>query len=234
MVNEEDTQRTTDLSREAEGDGSTPGYTRLSLVRFRAWQILLVLVVLAGVSFLLFPRERMLIEFHLDRGRTDKALEEIDEMLEKDPNDPELLKLAAETRFLRGDMDEAIRLQKKAVRTAPGKPGALSRLATFYEWNRNPQEALKAYERLVSEDPEDVEAMRKVIEYARYLGRTDLEAETAARLLEEEKPAETKDDPLLEGLTQTLKALAAERRTRGIDPLLDELLTRLYLLRSSR
>jgi len=232
MVSPENAGKELDPATEPTGPEAASGYNRLSLMRFRSWQILLVLLVLAGVSFLLFPRERRLVDFHLERGRTRDALVELDRMLRKRPTDPELLELAAETRFRAGDMEEAIRLQEQAARLSPGNKSAWERLARFHEWSRNPAEALRVYERIASLEPADRAAREKVIEYARYLGRTGLEAAAVARLLEHDEEPGPGVDPLLRELTRTLKALAGERSAGGEDPLLDELLVRLHLVRS--
>ena len=219
------------VSEPTEPDAGT-GYNRLSLMRFRAWQILLVLLVLAGVSFLLFPRERRLVDFHLERGRTREALVELDRMLRKRPTDPELLELAAETRFRAGDMEEAIHLQEQAARLSPEDTGAWRRLARFQEWSRDPEEALRIYERIASLEPSDREAREKILEYAGYLGRTGLEARAVVQLLESGETPDPAGDPLLRLLTRTLEDLASERTAGPPDPLLDELLVRLYLVRS--
>ena len=231
MVEPEERERTAGRSGEEPDSMPAAGYARLSLVRLRAWQIPLVLVILICVSFLLFPRERMLIDFHLERGRMDDALDEISDMLAKDPDNPELLKLAVETRVLLGDMDEAIRLQERAVRIDPS-PAGWRRLAMLFEWNRNPRAALKAYEEAASVDPGDKEALEKVIGYARYLGKADEVGRAVARLVEIEDITDGGQDPLARELTEALNALAEERRTKDPDPLLDDLLGRLYLVRS--
>jgi len=232
MVIPEDEIRAVDRPGQDTEPEPPPGYSRLSLLRFRAWQIPLVLLVLIGVSFLLFPRERKLIDFHLDRGRTQDALEEIDSMLAGDPENPELLQLAADTHLLQGDMAAAIRMQKKAVAAAPRDLNAWKRLARFYEWDRNPKEALQAYEHIASQDPTDRQAWEKVIAYARSFGRTDLEGRAVARLLEIEKASEVPEDPLLAELGQSLETLGEERLSHDPDILLDELLARLYLVQS--
>jgi predicted Zn-dependent protease len=232
MVSPENAGNDLEPVPEPTGPDTASGYNRLSLMRFRAWQILLVLLVLAGVSFLLFPRERRLVDFHLERGRTGEALVELDRMLRKRPTDPELLELAAETRFRAGDMEEALRLQEQAARLSPENTAALRRLARFQEWSRNPKEALRIYERIASLEPSDREAREKTLEYARYLGRTDLEARAVVRLLESGETADPAGDPLLRLLTRTLEDLASERTAGPPDPLLDELLVRLYRVRS--
>jgi predicted Zn-dependent protease len=201
-------------------------------MRFRAWQILLVLLLLAGASFLLFPRERMLVDFHLERGQTEEALVELDRMLRKRPTDPELLELAAETRLRSGDVEEAVRLQAQAVRLSPGSRRAWERLAQYQEWSRDPAGALDSFERIASLAPGDREAQEKAMAYARYLGRTDLEAAAVVRLLESEKEPEPGEDPLLRALTRALKGLAGNRDPGGGDPLLDELLVQLHRVRS--
>ena len=210
-----------------------PGYARLSLIRFRAWQILLVLLVLIVVSFLLFPRERMLIDFNLERGRLQDAQDEIARMLAKDPDNPELLRLGAETHFLAGDMNEAIRLQERAVQAGPQRSADWNRLASFYEWNRNPRAALTAYERTAFEEPYDPQILQKVMEYARYFQQPRLEARAVVRLLDMEEKPEAAEDPLLDELTRTLNTLAGKRSSDTPDPLLDELLVELYRVRSS-
>lgn len=232
MVSPEDRRKAGHRPHEEPDADPTPGYSRLSLIRFRIWQILLVLGVLIGVSFLLFPRDRRLIDFHLDRGRTQDALSEITGMLAKDPEKPELLELAAETYLLEGDMAAAIRMQKRAVGVAPRDVEAWKRLARLYEWDRNPREALQVYEHIIYQDPSNADVLKKVIEYARYFGRTGLEGRALAQLLESEKTADAQDDPLRRVLTHALDALAAKRLARGPDPLVDELIARLYLVRA--
>jgi predicted Zn-dependent protease len=230
MVNRKDTESGVHQEERPE-NGRGAGYTRLSLMRFRAWQILLVLVLLAGASVLLFPRERMLVDFHLERGRTREALVELDRMLEKTPTDPALLELAAKTRLRAGDTAEAVRLQEQAARLSPGDKQAWERLAQYREWNREPAEALAAYRRVAALAPGDREALEKAMAYARYLGRTGLEAEAVVQLLKSEDPPPT-EGPLLRELTRTLEELAGTRSPDGEDPLLDELLVRVYRLRS--
>lgn len=231
MVNSEDNIKGKGLPEEAPDVETPSGYSRLSLLRFRAWQILLLLGVLIGVSFLLFPRERKLVDFHLERGRTQDALEEIDRMLAEDPEDPELLELAAETHLLEGNMDAALRMQKRAVAAAPRDVNAWKRLARFHEWDRNPKEALKAYEHIASQDPADRQAWEKVNAYARYFGRRDLEGRAAARLMRMGKDPDALKDPLLIELSKSFEALASGR-TDETHPLVDELLARLYLVQS--
>ncbi len=207
------------------------GYARLSLVRFRAWQVLLVLIVLIGASLLLFPRQRMLVDFYLERGRTEEALDGITRMLERDPDNPELLNMAAEARFQTGDMAEAVHLQERAAGSAPERLGYLSRLATLYEWNRNPKDALKAYELITARDPSNKDALIKIIELSRHLGYIDREGLAVARLVELENDSDEAGDPLLRELTGSLETLSLKRIAEGPDPLLDELLGRLYLVR---
>ncbi len=232
MVTQDETESTAGPPPGTRESEPASGYARLSLIRFRAWQILLVLVVLIVVSFLLFPRERMLIDFHLERGRLQDAQDEIARMLAKDPDNPELLRLGAETHFLAGEMKDAIRLQERAAQSGPQRSTDWNRLASFYEWDRNPRAALTAYERIAFEEPYDPQILQKVIEYARYFQQPRLEARAVVRLLEMEEKPDAAVDPLLEELTRALRSLAGERNTDTPDPLLDELLVDLYRVRS--
>lgn len=90
---------------------------------------------------------------HFQGGQLDQAEDFCDQFIQKEPNNPDGLNLLAAIANERGNINEAIKLMKKAVGNAPENPKFLDNLGQLYRKNGHVEEAIKAYRRALSADP---------------------------------------------------------------------------------
>ena len=237
------------MNQEIKRDDFLYGYTRLSF-GIRAWIILLLILVVSIAAFLLLPRHKTLIYLYKERGMLDKALFIIHEVLKEDPNNSELLGIAAEIYQLKGEPEAAIIELERALLIDPRNIKLLLKLAAYYEWNRKPKKAVKIWEKISSIDPYNVKALRRLIRYYRYYGFQEQEAKTIVKFILLEKRRSSKkclleisnktllkktlSDPIFKVLTYELRCIVKEGMDHGFDIYLNEILRWLYRLRLQR
>ena len=112
-----------------------------------------LLAVVLIAAFLLFPslspaapqEAIQSLAMKLDRWDVEEAWGEVKQLLEKEPKDPQLLELASQVAFHRGDYQEALRLIKSAIELG-SEDERSKNFALFMEGSIGVIEPLKRYE----------------------------------------------------------------------------------------
>jgi tetratricopeptide (TPR) repeat protein len=224
------------------------GYTRLRFFNFKLWQILFLITLLIGVVVMVFPRDKMLITYYIEKGMLQEAVLILPEAIRKSPDDRELILIAADIYRTMGDPELSAHMLNQFLRIKPDDAELLLTLADFYEGTRDLQQAANVWEKIVSLRPEQVGVWKKLIEYYAYIDDPPKQVETIVRLIKNEKKLSSEKihtdsswsadarkifrHPLLKRLTLEMQTIAEKRRPDREQPFLDELLRRLYPIRT--
>ena len=203
-------------------------------MKTKAWHVLCFILVIIGLTVLLFPTKRVLIPLYIDEGMLKKAESSLQLQLAHDRYDPRLLNMSSRLFLLMGEPHKAIEALEGAIQKHPRNLSDLTRLATLYEWNRDPKAAMKVWARIAEFHPQEREAWAKLIDYYRYYGYPEKEAFAIIRLILLDKrlpPEQIAEDPLIRLMTGELDRLVAQHEKEKDDPYINALLSALYLIR---
>ncbi len=203
-------------------------------MKVKTWHILCFLVLIVGVTIMVFPTERSLVPIYMQSGMLDKARATLSHLLTEDPNDVGALKDASRLYLLLGDPEKGIQALRRAALLQPDNVPLLIELAKLYEWSRETDQAMRAWERISELDPTEPKAWARLIGYYRYQGDLLKEAGAVSRLVLLQADAPRKGDaapPFIALLNQQMAELARQRDKEPDDLLLSALLSGLYLIR---
>lgn len=125
---------------------------------------------------------------HHRKGRLYEADSIYRELLESDPDDPEVLQLTGALRLQLGDYDQAIALLQRALDRDPGRHAPRHNLVRALWMSGDYAQAEALLDQLIADAPEDAALHRSLAEVRRARGRYQdaLEAETRALALDPE------------------------------------------------
>ena len=202
-------------------------------MKIKTWKIWLFFAAFIFITIAIFPSKRQITGYYIASGIIAKARYLLTDLLHDQPHDPRLLRMSSELYQLEGRGEMAIVEFKKSLSGKHISPQALTRMATLYEWNRDPLGALPVWERLAKAYPDDLTAWRKLIEIYRYQNRNIDEGRAIANLVSRWQLNTTayRDNLLLPIIDKELTKLS-HRRLRGAvkSSLFNQLLNRLYVL----
>ncbi|PIQ76672.1 hypothetical protein COU78_05260 [Candidatus Peregrinibacteria bacterium CG10_big_fil_rev_8_21_14_0_10_49_24] len=104
-----------------------------------------------------------LAQYYDTKGQTIKAMEAYRSALEHRPKDTSALVNLGVLQMRSGQLEDAVLNFLKATETDPFSSVAFYNLATAYELTDNPEEARKAYEKVLEIDPEDTEVSERLL-----------------------------------------------------------------------
>ena len=205
------------------------------------WKVISFVLIMIGATIVVFPYPKSMVNFLKDAGMLAEARYILTDLLSKTPDNPQLLSLSGKIFHLNGDSERAILYLKRAVEIDSENEELLVELATYYEWDRSPMEALPVWEKIVAINPDNVEAQIRLVDYYRYYGFPKIESEVLANLIKVEqknrhenitlKEEMVWEKPLVKELTGELNYLAEIRDTNKNDPFFDNLFTGMYIIR---
>jgi len=226
------------------------GYRRLTFLKFKVWQVLLIIGLIGVLSILVFPKDRILISLYLERGMYEEASQVVSQMRGARSGDLELILLSGNISEMKGDLPEAIETLEQAAVDYPDNPNILLKLAGYYEDSRRLKDAASLWEALMTVDPLNIDITAKLIDYYRYYNIKDKESLSIIHHvnIEQALPADRiiscSDDPLkidaimshrlYKALSWALRSLLKkEQLPQFNDPYLHELLSGIFLRRAS-
>ncbi len=235
---------------EIDPNNSFYGYRRLGFLKFRLWQVILLIILISALAIFIFPKDKILVSLYMERGMSKEAESVILKMLQKKPNDPELLLLSSNAIEMTGDIGQAIEILEQAAAKNPNHTKILLKLAGYYEGTRRLRDAAPIWETTMLLDPLNIEVTHKLIEYYRYYNLSEKESLSIIhhlnieQALPPEKVIHCAGNPgKIEGITSNRMykalswALVTLVKNKSLmkldDPYLHELLSGLYLLRAS-
>jgi len=203
-------------------------------LKIKLWHILCFITVIVGATFIVFPTQRRLAAYYVESGIVGEARGILNDLLGKQPDDRYLLRLSSALYHLEGLPYESIRDLERSIARDSVDIDTLKRLAVLYEWNRDPEGALKVWERAATAAPDNIDVLNKLIDHYRYKRETAREGLTIAHLIEvEERRGREgiRDNHLLLLLNRVLAELSGEKQQGGEDYILDTMLSGFFLLR---
>ncbi len=198
---------------------------------------MLFLFAVVGVTVAVFPGERRLVSIYSAAGDVKAARFHLDKILLERPDDRELLFLSSNIHSREGKPLEAIEDLRRVLEPSPEDVAALTLLATLYEANRQPREAFATWKKITEETPGNAGAWVRLVEYYRYYGDFEKEAQAIASVVERTGSVPPRYDlsgraaPLEPLLTAEIIAFSGDREQLKQDPTLALLVNGLYLLR---
>lgn len=199
------------------------------------------ILIMIGATVVVFPYPENMVNFLKEAGMLEEARYILNDLLSKSPENPQLLSLSGKIFHLNGNSERAIRDLKRAVEIDPENEEFLLALATYHEWDRSPLDALPVWEKIVTINPDNLEAQIRLIDYYRYYGFPKIESEVLANLIKTEqknrhenitlKEEMVWEKPLVKELTRELNHLAEIREINKEDSFFDNLFTGMYIIR---
>ena len=203
-------------------------------MKIKLWQILCFILIIILGTIIIFPDKKKLVSIYIEEGKLDQARSTIDNLLNQYPDDVELLIILADLFLLEGEPLNAIETLNHCLQLDSQNIIALAKLAKLYEWNRNPKQAIVIMEKIAGITPAKQDVLSKLIEFYRYYGDLEKEANTVARLVLIEKNSFLLTSPgniFLNLMTLEMRELAQKQAQKKDSQYRDFLLGKLYLLR---
>jgi len=211
------------------------------------WKIFLFCLVIITGTWFVFPGPRTLVMLYIQEEKQDIARPMLQELMAENPNDLDLLMLAADFYQADGSPDLAIDYLSKAVAQRPDRVALLVRLADWMEWANRPDEAIATLERAADIKVKEVAprrileantnkraALQRLLDHYRYVGNLASEAWTSARLvhLEQVLPVpELNTDIAVRAVTAQMLRFAERIGPNTGDAATQNMLTQLHLSR---
>jgi len=153
-------------------------------VKIERWKLAALALGVLALLALSFPSRTDLGWGYLAQRDYERARAQFRRQLRSDPSDPETwLGLAAVYEAL-GDADRHIAALESAARRFPQREQILLRLADVYEWNKDPDGALRTLERLtVKADAGDMPLLQRLLKLYGWVGRYEEELAVLRKLL---------------------------------------------------
>ncbi|WP_031485139.1 tetratricopeptide repeat protein [Maridesulfovibrio frigidus] len=198
-------------------------------MNIKLWRILLFALVIIGATVLIYPFPRDMVPLYLKAGKIVKATDILTGLLEENPNDLELLSLAADIYLVRGLPDKAIASLNKSLDLKPNDVDALEKLVKFYEWNVMPRKALETWERIAAIKTKSLIPLEKMVMYYRFFNEIHNEV-SAIIALNELQLGKLLTDKFLDTIHVEVKRLSADYEKQAEDPYLDYLIRQIFIV----
>lgn len=130
-----------------------------------------------------------LIQYHLQKKDTKKALAAANDAVAAMPDRPEILDSLGRTQRLAGDPNQALSTYGKLATLQPGSPTPHLRIAEIHLANNNKDEASKSLRKALEINPSFVEAQRGLVLLAAESGKS-AEALAMSRQIQKQRPKE--------------------------------------------
>lgn len=198
-------------------------------MNIKLWRVLLFVLIIIGMTVLIYPFPRDMVPLYLKSGKIIKASDLITELLEKDPYDLELLSISSDVFLVRGLPDQAIESLNNVLKLDPEDKEALEKLVQVYEWNVMPQQALHTWEKIARIQTKREKPLEKLVMYYRYFDMLPQEVGAILSLndLQADRPFV---DFFMEKLNWEIKRLGAELPANGDDPYLNYMIRGIFVV----
>ncbi|PIR18121.1 MAG: hypothetical protein COV46_01225 [Deltaproteobacteria bacterium CG11_big_fil_rev_8_21_14_0_20_49_13] len=113
-------------------------------MRVKWWHILVFVLIVVLVAFILHPSKLRTSRMFLNSDLDDKALLQLRELYQKDPNDYRVIGLIARALEDKGMSDEADKYYSKLTKLRPIDAN-FKEAVRFYTWNLRPEKAMGSY-----------------------------------------------------------------------------------------
>ncbi|MBF0452351.1 MAG: tetratricopeptide repeat protein [Candidatus Magnetomorum sp.] len=200
-------------------------------MQIKLYQIIIFICVIVTATVIIFPDQHFIATELINSGRLETARFYIKRYTTNNPDDTLLFIMSSNTYLIEGMPKKAIEELKPFLVQEKVSKNILLRLVQLYEWEREPQYALKALERTSEIFPDDISIWNRLINYYRYLGQTDNEINaiiSLARLNHNQSKTET----LLSIIDQKMVDISDEH-VKTADPMSGYLLSKLHVVRSN-
>ena len=118
-------------------------------------------------------QELMQAQTARDAGRLDEALNRLEALAQKDPENPAVFITLSTVHDRRGDGEAAIRAGRRAVALDPESAASVLNLAFAFKGAGRPDDAATGFERALALDPENVKALLNLGEIHEARGETE-------------------------------------------------------------
>ncbi len=198
-------------------------------MNIKLWRILLFALVIIGATVLIYPFPRDMVPLYLKAGKIAKATDILTVLLEENPDDLELLSIAADVFLVRGLPDKAIASLNRSLELKPDDVDALEKLVKFYEWNVMPRKALETWERIAAIKTKSMIPLEKMVMYYRFFNEIHDEV-SAIIVLNDLQSGRLLTDKFLDTIHVEVKRLSADYDKQAEDPYLDYLIRQIFIV----
>jgi len=200
-------------------------------MQIKLYQIIIFICVIVTATMIIFPKQHFIAQELINSGRLETARLYIKHYTSTNPDDALLFIMSSNTYLIEGNPGKAIDELKSFLNQEKVSKKVLLRLIQLYEWEREPELALKALERTTRIFPNDINIWKKMIGYYRYFGNSEKEIDaiiSLARLNHQQ----IKKDAILQAIDQKMVDIADEHVNNN-DPMTSYLLSRLTIVREN-